>query len=85
VAITKKETIRIMAITKDHRIEGDMHILEGSRLTDSLNSRSKDFYALTNAHIYRLGDNQLVASPEYVAVAREGITAIFPAANAELP
>lgn len=75
---TKKDTVRVMVITKDHRIEGDMHILEGSRLTDSLNSRGKDFYALTNAKIFQLVGDELIASPEYVAVAREGMTAIFP-------
>lgn len=75
---TKKDTVRVMVITKDHRIEGDMHILEGSRLTDSLNSRGKDFYALTEAKIYSLVSDQLVATPDYVAVARDGMTAIFP-------
>ncbi|MGB4593414.1 MAG: hypothetical protein WBI63_06530 [Coriobacteriia bacterium] len=78
---TKKDTVRVMVITKDHRVEGDMHILEGSRLTDSLNSRGKDFYALTNAKIYQLVSDELIASPEYVAVAREGMTAIFPVAE----
>ncbi|MBC7265798.1 MAG: hypothetical protein QMD76_03540 [Anaerosomatales bacterium] len=75
---TKKDTIRVMIITKDHRIEGDMHVLEGSRLTDSLNAKGKDFYAITNARIFNLADGALLAAPEFVAVAREGITAIFP-------
>ena len=75
---TNKNMIRVMIITKDHRIEGEMHILEGSRLTDALNAKSKDFYALTAAKIWGVSDNLLVASPEYVAVARDAITAIFP-------
>ncbi len=78
MAITKKDTIRVMIITKDHRIEGDMHILEGARLSDSLNSKNKDFYAVTQAAIYRVDDDHLVASPPFIVVAREGITAIFP-------
>ena len=78
MAITKKDTVRVMIITKDHRIEGDMHILEGARLSDSLNSKNKDFYAITNASIYRVEDERLVASPQFIAVSREGITAIFP-------
>lgn len=75
---TNKNMIRVMIITKDHRIEGEMHILEGSRLTDALNAKSKDFYALTAAKIWGVSDTVLVASPEYVAVARDAITAIFP-------
>lgn len=78
MAVTKKDVIRVMVITKDHRIEGEMHILAGSRLTDSLNSRSKDFYPITNASIFRVSDDRLVASPSYVAVAREAVVAIFP-------
>ncbi len=78
MAITKKDTVRVMIITKDHRIEGEMHILEGARLSDSLNSKNKDFYAITNASIYRVEDERLVASPQFIAVSREGITAIFP-------
>jgi hypothetical protein len=75
---TNKDTVRVSIFTKDHRIEGDMHILEGSRLTDALNSKSKDFYAITNAHVWRLGTDELLASPPYIAVARETMTAIFP-------
>ncbi len=81
MAYTKKDSIRVMIITKDHRIEGDMYVLEGSRLTDSLNARGKDFYALTDAKIYRVSDDKLLAAPQYVAVARESITAIFPVAG----
>lgn len=75
---TNKNAVRVMIITKDHRIEGEMYILEGSRLTDALNAKSKDFYALTAAKMWGVTDNQLIASPEYVAIAREAITAIFP-------
>lgn len=44
MAITKKDTIRVMIITKGHRIEGD----------------------------------RLVASPPFIVVAREAISAVFP-------
>lgn len=78
MVITRKDTIRVMIITKDHRIEGDMHVLEGARLSDSLNSKNKDFYAITNATIHRVEDDLLVASPPFIVVAREAISAIFP-------
>ena len=78
MTIAKRDTIRVMIITKDHRIEGEMHILEGSRLSDSLNAKNKDFYAVTNASVYRVEDDRLIASPPFIVVSREGITAIFP-------
>ncbi|HAL31268.1 MAG TPA: hypothetical protein DCP20_11260 [Coriobacteriia bacterium] len=78
MAITKKDTVRVMIITKDHRIEGDMHILEGARLSDSLNAKNKDFYAVTEASIFRVEDDRLVASPPFIIVGREAISAVFP-------
>lgn len=78
MVITKKDTVRVMIITKDHTVEGDVHVLEGGRLSDSLNSKTKDFYAVTNAIIRRVEDDRLVASPPFIVVAREGITAVFP-------
>jgi hypothetical protein len=67
-----------MIITKDHRIEGNMHILEGARLSDSLNAKNKDFYAVTEASIFRVEDDRLVASPPFIIVGREAISAVFP-------
>ena len=78
VLYTSKDSVLVMIITKDHRIEGSMHILEGSRLTDALNSKGKDFYAITDAQIWRVADEALLASPPYMAIAREAIAAIFP-------
>ncbi|MRS12860.1 MAG: hypothetical protein EG823_07285 [Actinobacteria bacterium] len=78
MVITKRDTVRVMIITKDHHIEGDMHILEGARLSDSLNSKTKDFYAVTNATIHRVEDERLIAAPSFIVVGREAISAIFP-------
>lgn len=78
MVLTNKNTIRVTIFTRDHRIEGEMHILEGSRLTDALNAKSKDYYAITDAKIHRLDNDQLVATPDYVAVSRESIFTIFP-------
>lgn len=75
---TNKDSVKVMIVTKDHRLEGVMHVLEGSRLTDALNSKGKDFYAITDAKIWRVDDDKLLASPPYLAVAREAITVIFP-------
>lgn len=60
------------------RIEGDVHVLAGSRLTDSMNSKAKDFIAVTNAVIYDATTGRKLFDPEYVAVNRESIVAVFP-------
>jgi hypothetical protein len=78
MVMTNTDTVRVVIITKDHRIEGQMHILAGSRITDALNSKAKDFYAITDASIFKSDTGALLATPEYVAVAREAMAAIFP-------
>ena len=72
-----KETIRVMIILRDYRIEGDMHLVSGSRLTDIVNLKTKDFFPITDAKIFSLLGEALY-SLNYVAVNRDAIAAIFP-------
>lgn len=75
---TNKDTIQVMIVTDMFRIEGTLHVLTGSRLTDALNSKSKDFLAVTEAKIFALADDQLIYTPNYIAVNRDSIACIFP-------
>lgn len=73
-----KDRIRVVVVMSFYRIEGDIHLLAGSRLTDALNSKAKDFFALTDAKVFRAGDDELVFQPSYLAINRESIACIFP-------
>ena len=75
---TTKDRVRLMIIAGDYRIEGDMHVLVGSRITDALNSKTKDFIALTEARVYRGADPEPLYSPPYLAINRDAIACIFP-------
>ncbi|MFH1416043.1 MAG: hypothetical protein ABIH89_08195 [Elusimicrobiota bacterium] len=75
---TNKDAVMVMIVTEMFRIEGTLHVLMGSRLTDALNSKTKDFLAVTEAKIYSLADDKLVYEPEYIAVNRDSISCIFP-------
>lgn len=75
---TSKERIKVTIATTMYRIEGQMHVLSGSRLTDALNSKSKDFVAITDAKVYDITGNQLLFEPSYLAIGRESITLVFP-------
>ncbi len=55
-----------------------MYVLSGSRLTDALNSKAKDFFAITNVQVYDIDSGELLFEPEYLAVSREAIITIFP-------
>lgn len=73
-----KDRLRVVVVTATYKVEGDIHLLAGSRLTDALNSKAKDFFALTGASVYRLSDDKLMYEPSYLAVNREAIDCIFP-------
>lgn len=75
---TSKDRVRVVIATSVYRIEGEMYVLSGSRLTDALNSKAKDFFAITDAKIYDLQTNELLYEPTYLAVNRDAITVIFP-------
>ncbi len=75
---TNKEQVRVMIATSVYRIEGEMHVLSGSRLTDALNSKAKDFFAVTDAHVFSLHGEDLLWKAEYVAVNREAIAMVVP-------
>lgn len=75
---TSKDKVRCVMVAGTWRIEGDVHVLEGSRLTDSMNSKAKDFIAVTEAQVYDASTGKLLFSPPYVAVNRESIAVIFP-------
>lgn len=75
---TNKETVRVVVVTAYHRIEGNMFVLPGSRLTDALNSKAKDFLAITEAKVWSLMSGELLYEPGYLALNRLSIDAIFP-------
>ncbi len=49
-----KEKLRVIISTAHHRIRGEVHLYENSRLTDILNAdtATKDFLPVTNAQIH---------------------------------
>jgi hypothetical protein len=75
---TYKDRVRVMIVTNGFRIEGDFHVLAGSRLTDALNSKAKEYFAITEAKVYGLEGDTALYSPPYIAVNRASIACIFP-------
>lgn len=78
MAYTNKDRVRVVIATQSYRIEGEMYVLAGSRLTDALNSKAKDFFALTDAKVYNIDTDALIYEPAYIAVNRDAISMIFP-------
>jgi len=61
----QKEKLRVIIFTQHHRIKGEVHLYENSRLTDILNADTgtKDFLPVTNAEVHdlRTGSSQHVS------------------------
>ncbi len=75
---TSKDKVRCVLAVESWRVEGDIHVLEGSRLTDSMNSKAKDFIAVTDAVVYDVSTGRELFRPPYIAVNRARMSAIFP-------
>lgn len=75
---TEKDRVRVTLVIGRWRVEGDMHVLGGSRLTDALNSKSKDYLALTDAKVFALDTGELLFEPPYLAFNRTEASVIFP-------
>lgn len=75
---TSKDKIRCVLAVAHWRIEGDIHLLEGSRLTDSMNSKAKDFIAVTDAVVYDAASGRELSRPSYMVVNRTLIAVVFP-------
>lgn len=75
---TPKEKIRVVIGTSRYRIEGDVHILAGGRLTDLVNVKAKDFWAVTNAIIRDATDEKVLYRIAYGVIARDEIIFLFP-------
>ncbi len=73
-----KDRIRIVVMMERFRVEGDIHVPSGSRLTDALNSKSKDFFAITDARLYDIKSGALLYEPSYLALNRDAIGCLFP-------
>lgn len=72
-----KETVRVVAVVDGWRIEGNLHVLSGSRLTDAINAKPTDFLAVTDALIYDAKSSSLLFETPYLALNRDAISVVF--------
>ena len=75
---TPKDKVRVVICTSLYRIEGDMYVLPGSRLTDIMNVKAKDFIPVTNAVFYHPYESKVFAKMGFAVVNRDSILMIFP-------
>lgn len=74
---TNKDKIQSVLLVDTWRVEGWMHVLAESRLTDALNSKSRDFLAITDAAVYDAASGKLLFETAFLAVNRMSISIIY--------
>lgn len=78
MAITQKDKLRVSIATMYYRVEGDIYVLKGSRLTDMLNVKAHDFLPITNAKIFSSPSDRFIVEAPYLAIQRDAITLVVP-------
>lgn len=75
---TQKDKMKVVVCTSIYKVEGEMYLLPGSRLTDIVNVKTgKDFIPITSAKIMDLKGN-VIHTVDFVSINRESIIMIFP-------
>ncbi|MDO8885879.1 hypothetical protein [Candidatus Oleimmundimicrobium sp.] len=75
---TEKQKIRVMMCTSLYRIEGDMYIIPGSRITDMFNVKTHDFFPLTNVKVTHSVEDKVFYEVGYAAIHRDSVLLVFP-------
>jgi len=73
----EKAKVRVIAVVDGWRIEGDLHVISGTRLTDSINQKTKDFLAVTDALIFDAKSGARLFDTPYLALNRDAISMVF--------
>lgn len=74
----KKEKLRVVVYTEQYRIIGNIYYVPGTRLTDTLNVKVKDFIPLTEVVVMDSKENAVLVEVPYLAVYRDSILFVHP-------
>ena len=73
-----KTKLQVVFITERSRVEGEVHIVNYSRLTDLMNAANNNFIAVTHAKVYNLPEGKLVYALDFLDINKNSIIICFP-------
>lgn len=74
-----KEKMRIVMYTYVHRVEADLHVFQGARLTDIISAREQQaFLAVTNLEVFDIKTGDLIVKVPFANINKSQITMIHP-------
>ena len=79
----EKAKIEAVLYTQQHKIEGEIYILEGERFTDFMNAEPRyqtrhDFVPVTNSKVYSLSEDILLYEISFLNVNKDFIGIAYP-------
>ena len=72
-----KERREVVIFATNHKIEGEMYLLLDSRISDELNTRSREFIPVTNAKIYTITGDSLLYSTDFITINKHSIDIVL--------
>ena len=72
-----KERREVVIFTNNHKVEGEMYLLVDSRVSDELNTRSREFIPVTNAKIYTINGDSLLYSTDFITINKHSIDIVL--------
>lgn len=74
-----KSQVSVVIFTESCRIEGKIHAIQGSRLTDCMNANTgQTFVPVTEARVYPLSGETPLYTVDFLNVNRNHITVVIP-------
>ena len=75
---TEDKWVPVVAYTMHHRIEGEILLLKGERLSDKLNQTQRRFEALRDARVFAVATGECVHEAATVALNKDHVTLLVP-------
>ncbi len=73
-----RDRLPVVFITECLRVEGEVHVRPGERLTDFMNAAEYQFIAVTHARVYNLSEGGKAYSVDFLNINRSSVIIGFP-------
>ncbi len=76
-----KESFEVVILTVSLKIVGTVHRLPQERLTDFMTKSNSDYLPVTDATIFFLSDDRMIAKTKFLSLNRKDVTLILPSSE----
>ena len=76
-----KISYEVIVLTDQFKIEGEVHLIEGERITDFIRTEESTFLPITDATISTLNGGAVLYKTEFLSLNRDKVTLVMPRHN----